>query len=1356
MYHIFSRLPAFSSEREHRLCAKAPEGLDGAHATLTAQERMKKNPELARFMTLYDDPLLRAEYKELDNKHRFDRAAFMSMLLDSALQTNEPLESVKRADIDALDPLGLVSLDNEALGQWLIDNVSKDVRKQIDADTENGLRLAELFRDAVSRATKQWTAGEKISEQDRFLLRIPLDHYRKVRTQTDAALAPHGVLVPGLESDGLKDFGDNNLDRREYFVLLNLVSRGEITKDILERVAKEKGVNGVRLLARAADVVSGQIAALQEFADAGDSQSIEFTLANSVVQESLNPDHIPQEFTDLLLMPVQIALAKRTPPLSITYNGDRWEVANRDATLVVPKDTSLRGSLSRSRQLYGNLSFQELGPQETLKSMGFRIGPDTQRAYIRLRRGQDPDFGVATEQEAGEDAIPAFTLQPGETAAAWERTPARALEFFDKFLVGENDATVRFKSSLKYHFGMTDNEKKDFDDLVKEGKATKPMDKENTLAALRVSIQVLMEADEVITQGKAQYQQLRERMNIGESIEDQVKNVWEYMKDIQSHPLGSSLAWVAAYVAIKKTWSFINSEHKNFTNLLFFGGVGGLALGLYQKHRTGDAWWEGLSKNMQGFFGREKKLSPQEQTLPNYWHDELKLGGAQEQICLSVLQDQPAGTLLDWYGRVEQQMIAPQNGKREKIEKAPFRIDPKLLDNFPKSGGGSVDREKVSIAFYQVLRKFFENRGSAARKEMPEFAQSTGIADDAGLGYMYIRERYLEKKYFTRVTEGVIRYGAITVEGKTIRNWDPEDPDLKRIEESNPTLYAELQKVHHGYFQETRERRTADWEMSYIFMQEANPEILRRQGTGGAEAAGYLDVFANKSKEFLQSVNVFAEPPKDKAEGVDLYNKGNDAEKNILGQLSNQRMLEPEKHLSSTADIAQEWDAFIERFPADADAREKLKNYMSAYLDTHDPVTLETMNLIEQKKQQLLILANKSSNRLNAEALNSLDPQNDVTWNSTMNTILNYVSPDSWTYPRITSFADLGSLFGSEVSERGGVDRWHVLARMFPAWQTAGFETTLHPRVKAYQNAFARLRKDLPSALSNNQVSALESQLSLRMANRALEGMLITHRKDGDSTPDLLQDRTVSLTEQKNLATYFDAMFTEVMGKRPEDVNAHVTLPDAIDNANNLVGSAANIVLDPLKPITDSIAALPKEIRALFNGVPSDKLESFLEQYNMIAGYSFNRKNAGLRVRAIDDGTKVRIIMPIWDPKIGNAPYPANATLISDKYPIEKTLEEFLDAQSEDLIKEWRDNAFKRKSLEMSNVIGSFGKLHFRLQGEVVELSTEDTFSSNEHIARISVYAFSSNDSDSIKNAYTLWRNQGVQKCLSDPDLPGM
>lgn len=854
-----------------------------------------------------------------------------------------------------------------------------------------------------------------------------------------------------------------------------------------------------------------------------------------------------------------------------------------------------------------DISLEELGPSEMLSGLNVEITPDLRRSYVRAATGKDPDFARVVPGSDAEKMMPerVVTLAADQTAGTWNRYPERAYPFLATYMGAPGSSNPDFLRSLEYYFVLTPEQRM--------GMEPPPLDEKDTRAVLNLVSQSLVEAETVMRESSNQKTELRNALSFAEKAENTFGNVWEYMKDVRSHPVGSAMMWGVAIVAGMKLWKFAKGEHKNFTQWVMGAGLVGAAVGLYQQHSGGNAWWESLGEKMNDWMGREKSKEAGEGTLANYWTDRLDRKSDRERVTMTILGDQKIGSVLDWYGQMSQWKAGGSEGVPPVSQ---IRADAKLRRYF---GSNTTSRER-DVMIYDTLNAFFEDRGRAIEKEIPDYNSTIPRGDHAALGYAYIKDRYLEQVFFKSTVDGMIVIGDIKIEGRTITEWDPENPELKRIEKTRPDVFLKLKEIHKGYLEEVRHRRTGEWDMNSIFLLEANPEILRRMGREGTEAAGMLDTLKDGIKGLSDKVTVAG--PEERAEKTKLFTG---AEAALFDSLHGTHLVREVPRAKSADEIVSEWVAYVDtlplpdvakeamktvisgaaalrspdelvklsertrfeytviadwneftqRLPADTATAERLRDYMAAYVAANrSTATLNLFNDIESKKYQLLIAASNVESRLNLVNVEHLNPVEDKTWNAMFDNIADFVMFDDAKYPTVDSFYALRTLFDSEAEQKGGVVWYDVLHRMFPAWEKSHFHV-LGEQIERYEHAFARLRV-LPVirpgvVLTPEEINGLEKQLAQRMANRTLEAMLLTH---GRSVPDSAGDRTVSIVEQGNLENYYEDLFVELMGCKAGAIHPKVELPSTLENMNSYVW---NQLPGDIVRVTDSATSTFKD-----------------------------------------------------------------------------------------------------------------------------------------------------------------------------------
>ncbi|MDD5469596.1 MAG: hypothetical protein PHO92_02230 [Candidatus Peribacteraceae bacterium] len=524
----------------------------------------------------------------------------------------------------------------------------------------------------------------------------------------------------------------------------------------------------------------------------------------------------------------------------------------------------------RVQQLYTDFSAVEVSPQEALAGFGVQVGEMARGAYIsRMMASQHPN--VPVDPNAAQEKF--------VSAAAWENDPAQAYRFLSDPEVGF-PGTARngaFLTGLRYWF-------------IEQRGSVPAMSKEDTLAILRLVVQELVAAEAVVRSSLDQREGLRKKITGAEKLEDIGAGVWEYMKEFRDHPVGSAAMWLVAFMAVKSIIKFVKGDSNNFVKYGFWIGMSGLAAGLYQQHTKGEAWWEGLWGRAQGWFGKEAKLEPKEQTLPNYWaqmlgkeqgKDDL-LSPEKERLCISILQTQNTKSVLEWYR--QKRTSAP--GTRVPL---PFTIDFKLRQQF----GRNADIKGIEELMHRSLQRILSNRGKVARQEQLLLNVPNQISSgDEDIGYQYLMERYVERKYYEAILVHTLEVVRAEFNEEKIDHKDPQavanvlnNPRMQQPDMKNLRLM--LQNAFIFYQREAREVSTADCPLWYVLLTESDPEIMRRMNTRAGEGAGLIDELYKNASElsireewYKRTWGVEPHMVKSFMEKVDAFGKvaGKDAE----------------------------------------------------------------------------------------------------------------------------------------------------------------------------------------------------------------------------------------------------------------------------------------------------------------------------------------------------------------------------------------------------------------------------------------------------------------------------------------------
>lgn len=499
-----------------------------------------------------------------------------------------------------------------------------------------------------------------------------------------------------------------------------------------------------------------------------------------------------------------------------------------------------------------DVSVSRLGPQETLNRFGVVIGTIVPRDYSLYRAGKLPGQNGAL----------------GESASTWIDHPERAYGFLNDRLVSTaaNDA---FMKSLYFHLVLkTDADKEN----EKRASGDPKLDEKDTKAILALIIQTLVRREQVFQSANREREEFRKKEGFDEKVERHAGDMWEYLKDVRSHPVGSILMGLAAFVMVRKLWSIVrpgkdaDSGVRNIWRYMFYAGLGGAAIALYQKHSTGSSpILDSVGKMVSGVRNsnvpgtrwlKEEGKNPEEQTLPQYWKaqlDNVKTGIRGDEVksqeltyCLSILHAQRVDTVLEWYGKADRQMN--ESGGRT-IEPLPFAIP-----NRDRFFGNNRASGEVAQLFYHSLSRFFAHRGIELQRD-PVFSTALRAKGDTERGYSYMRLKYLDPQRLTVLLEDRNKLETIEIDGRTydLRGINivptdfsaPTNPTLIEIRElcrtsGKPDLYEKILTGTLVFRQMGKVDNRHQWSMSEVFLLEADPTVLSAMGPNGARAGDFL------------------------------------------------------------------------------------------------------------------------------------------------------------------------------------------------------------------------------------------------------------------------------------------------------------------------------------------------------------------------------------------------------------------------------------------------------------------------------------------------------------------------------------
>jgi hypothetical protein len=494
----------------------------------------------------------------------------------------------------------------------------------------------------------------------------------------------------------------------------------------------------------------------------------------------------------------------------------------------------------RGQNILTDLTIQPMGSAETLSRFGIVLGPEFRTEY------RDAVAGKAL----GIDGRP--LMQPGDTAADWERVPMKALEFFTRSTsVTHTPEMQKFVEALDFYFAPKNAK-------LHPGVAPQ-MSEQDTRSILHMIVQGLMESQTLAAKGVEQRTHLREDVNFGAKVEEAAGNVWEYLKDFREHPVGSALVGLVGIIAVRKMWNFIFPEKgKENPRWMVWTGwalLGGTAITLYQKNTQGTSWFDSLfnmsKKQLEDWKLKEKSLPPEKQTLPNYWAMECGMTNEQKKQCLSIIENQNARTVLDWYGRMKQAKESGEDIRKRPDLKLPFSVS-KYQQLF-----GDKDKNEIAGIFYESLTDFFKNRGVAAQNGRVPYVAPNAANDAATIGYNYVRQRYLDHACFHAMAMDIIKPVEVKIGANIVdvlnneAEWEKQKNTIRQAL-GNEELFFRLAVARSLYRRETLQKDDCKMDMSTIFLFEADPALMRK--FGGGQAANIMETLYKGAREKADSM----------------------------------------------------------------------------------------------------------------------------------------------------------------------------------------------------------------------------------------------------------------------------------------------------------------------------------------------------------------------------------------------------------------------------------------------------------------------------------------------------------------------
>jgi hypothetical protein len=550
----------------------------------------------------------------------------------------------------------------------------------------------------------------------------------------------------------------------------------------------------------------------------------------------------------------------RKPNLTLDYLGDRADPSSvegrtlsREEYLLYMKrsldgdpdiDTSnipsLKGSLqsgdedARTTEIFTDQSLEKFGPTVTLDRFGISLGPQLSQMYVATQRAQ-VDMEVAS-------------------ASQWLYDPSLSFEFLSENLpTSFNSSNKTFLDSLEYYFVFSEEDRSNMtpDPLMPE---------EDVRAALTLIVQSLLNVEGVMTETIRQRTDLQNEVSVFQTMEDFMRDSVDYLKDYQSHPLGSAMVGLAGIYAAR---IIFRNLFKSEARLWTLGALGVTAFTIMQKHRSGSSWAGQGFDFFDDMIRGDQLEDPENRTLPNYWLRELEnttwtpnfyddLNGTKELTCLSIVGEMPITGVLDWYQDWCTWRMNPSQVAMPDI--------PEQYRRYRDRFGNSTSRDQIGNYMYLTLHKFFVHRGTDVKDAGLVYDIPEGMSGEEGLGVAYIRDKYLEHREYTRLVSepGVTFDINMTTLELNLKDSEGSPISIDELERDYPNYYA----VYAEFLNKSGEQRESalralnfltrstgtsettalvgGYPFDHVLLFERNSEVMRLRDLENADAAGAL------------------------------------------------------------------------------------------------------------------------------------------------------------------------------------------------------------------------------------------------------------------------------------------------------------------------------------------------------------------------------------------------------------------------------------------------------------------------------------------------------------------------------------
>lgn len=829
---------------------------------------------------------------------------------------------------------------------------------------------------------------------------------------------------------------------------------------------------------------------------------------------------------------------------------------------------------NRLQMAYRLVGIEELGATETLNGWGISLGHDTRRTYIQRRRRPqslpvmprpNPALGRPGQQpflQAIQTGIPEQQLTNSiPSAAEWRANPALAVAFLEEMqnsgAMPRTDGNNKFLAALR-HFALptVDWNRNPVNDLTAE----------DTRAILDITVDSLVGSEQIQENSLNRREELRKQLTASQHVSGFLNEMKDIVTDGLRNPtdlekmLPAAIIGIGGFLVFRQMYRYLFKTNKSpLEKTILLSAFGALAVGIVQERRTGTAFWDGTAKSLQDWWNGTESAP----TLSGYWSRELGQNNVMTERLLAILHDQKVNDVVAFYD----QMKAWQNRRSPAGQQPPL---PQTM-NFAGFEFGQMGPREKGMAMYQLLKRFFQNRGRSLADQGPQYGSRVDVAEERGRQYIF--DRYTDPRYFTNLVAGHIEPipgSGVRVQGSILPRWgDPANQQLLyTIGRQNPVALRNLVVLHQMYVEEQSNPGSRNYEMWNVFLFEADDGALRNMGSAGARAANLRERIQRRVEQIVQRNVPFVAPPNENAERVDLL-----ARNGTLNDFTSEHWSGNGNFVAHANESAGEresvwlhidtgWREFLDRVPVSAEARRSLEADGHQYILTNiNRPFSEVVNELERRKYQVLMAAAQSPERLSKEIVdrlpnNASDSERLTWWTNRLPDLLRTVG-NSATFPRITSLADVRNfqLQHSALDPlRKKVNEIEVQMR----------------RLRAAPFALVPAGTAAPTAES---VEALDRQMGHLVANEVLMAFISRHtRTPGTVTPIPTQQMQISTPEVENLVKFTDDLYNRMVPR-----NA-ITRLEAMDKKATELAA--------------SIPDMPLDVRILGNGTVSISLSS--------------------------------------------------------------------------------------------------------------------------------------------------------------------